>query len=59
MFEYSVSISTDSFTISTGVYAESVARAKRYAKERLLETAGLDVDDFAEHEITVVALGEI
>jgi hypothetical protein len=58
MFDYSVSISTESFTITTGVYAETVKQAKRYAKDRILETAGLDVEDL-EHEITVEAMGKI
>ena len=52
MKNYSVSVATDYFTIQTGVYAETEELAEQYAKERLLDTAGLDCDDFS-HETTI------
>jgi hypothetical protein len=58
MFDYSVSISTDYFTIITGVYAEDDELAEKYAKEKILEYAGFDCDDLS-HEITLEIMGRI
>lgn len=58
MFDYSVSFSTDYFTIITGVYAETDELAEQYAKERILEYAGLDLDD-VRHSLTLEIMGRI
>lgn len=58
MFDYSVSFSTDDFTINTGVYAETDELAEQYAKERILECAGLDLDD-VRHSLTLEIMGRI
>jgi len=58
MFDYSVSISTDYFTIITGVYAEDDELAENYAKEKILEYAGFDCDDLS-HETTLEIIGRI
>jgi len=58
MFDYSVTFSFELFSITTGVYALNVRLAKKYAKERILECSGLDVDDLS-HEITVEAMGRL
>ena len=58
MFDYSVSISTDYFTIITGVYAETDELAEQYAKEKILEYAGFDCDDLS-HETTLEIMGGI
>ena len=58
MFDYSVSFSTDDFTIITGVYAEDDELAEQYAKERILECAGLDLDD-VRYSMTLEIMGEL
>jgi hypothetical protein len=58
MFDYSVTFSFELFSINTGVYAANTRLAKKYAKERILECAGLDVDDLS-HEITVEIMGRL
>jgi len=58
MFDYSVSFSTDDFTITTGIYAETDELAEQYAKERILECAGLDLDDL-RYDITLEICGRI
>ena len=58
MFDYSVSFTTDDFTIITGVYAKDDELAEHYAKERILECAGLDLDD-VRYSMTLEIMGEL
>ena len=57
MKDYQATFICDYFTISTCIDADNKKQAERYAKQRIFEYSGLDLDDL-EYEIKLEVMGE-